>query len=391
MGATFGPSLGRWVEEYCALGDHRTGTAVDRATTAWFAGELVALGGRVERHPFAFDRYDGNVVVTIDGAEVASDLLYYEGVGSVVTDRPHVAAVSVMAGHETSPALLAEIDAARVAGAAVVVVATDHPLGELAMPNRRPVLGSGLPVALVAGRHHEQLADGNVAVDLAARIVPGESENIVARFGADDDRVAPVVLATPLSGWFTCAGERASGIAVLLGLVDRLRETHPLVVVGASGHELLPHLGLDIMLRGAAGEAIARHAAVVVHLGANVAVAVRHETTGELALAPGLVPSVPAPAGRGVMARFGGGDPRVLAEALAPADLRPMLDPPGFLGEGALWAAATDASLMSFVGTSPWFHTPGDVPENTISAAGLTTVADAIGAAIDALVRVARR
>lgn len=385
------PDLNRWVGEYCAFGDHRTGTVADRATTGWFAGELAALGGRVTRHPFSFDRYDGDVAVMVDGVEVESDILHYEGVGAVITDRPHVASVGVMVGHETSATLVDEIDAARASGAELVVIATDHPLGELAMPNRRPVLGSGLPVVLVAGRHRDALAVGDLAVEFAATIVPAESENVVAWFGPEQGGAAPIVLATPLSGWFTCAAERASGIAVLLGVVerlvgDRLAGDQPLVVVGTSGHELLPHLGLDILLSETPVAAIARDAALVVHLGANVGVAVPHPATGELVLAPGLdaAPVTRGTATRGVMARLDGREPAVLG-ALADADLRPVVDPPGFLGEGAMWAAATSAPLLSFVGSSPWFHTPGDIAENTIDSTGLVTVADAIAATIDAL------
>lgn len=386
MVTTFDSDLDQWVEQYCAFGDHRTGTGPDRATTAWFAGELAALGGRVERHPFAFDRYEGEVVVTAGGKELESDLLYYEGVGTVVTSAPHVAVADAVAGHATSPALVAEIESARASGAGVVVVATDHPLGELTMPNRAPAIGGGLPVALVAGRHRDELdLRDDIAVELAARIVAGESENVIARFG--DRARRPVVLATPLSGWFTCAGERASGIAVLLGLVDRLRDLCSLVVVGASGHELLPHHGLATLLRQPGVGAIADDPVIVVHLGANVAVATADEVTGELALAPGSDRTASSPASRGVLARLPGIDTRGL-DPLAAADLRPVVDPPAFLGEGALWASATDAPLLSFVGASPWFHTTGDVAERTVDPAGLVTVTHAIATTIAGILEV---
>lgn len=374
--------LTRWLHEYTSFGDHRTGTAPDRATTDWFADELAALGGRVDRHPFGFDRYVGDVTVSCGGTERVADLLFYEGVGRVRTDRTHVAAVEVMSGHETSAALRREIESARLAGAGAVVIATEHPLGELAMPNRRPELGSGLPAVLVAGRHRDALAADAVHVDLTAHIEAGHSSNVIARFGPLHDR-PPIVLATPLTGWFTCAAERGTGIAALLGLVARLAGSHPVIVVGAAGHELLPHLGLDVLLGDPAITALAGDASLVVHLGANVAVAAR-DAAGEMALAPGHHLARQGAAARGVMVRLGDVDPDPVCEALAGAGLVPVLDPPSFLGEGALWSAAGTSPLMSFVGSSPWFHTPGDVPHNSTDASGLAVVTDAIAATVEA-------
>jgi hypothetical protein len=60
------------VESYAALGDHRTGTAVDEATVDWFASELEALGARVKSDPSAFPRYDARWEVKVDGETVES-------------------------------------------------------------------------------------------------------------------------------------------------------------------------------------------------------------------------------------------------------------------------------------------------------------------------------
>jgi len=367
-----------WVEEFSALGVHRVGTDVDRATIEWFADRLTDLGGRVERRPFAFDRYDATSTVEIDGRAVPSDVLYYEGIGTVTTDRPHVGSAAVMAGDRPSPGLLDAITAARATGAEVAVIATEHPAGELQVPNRHPVLGSGLPVVLVPGREADALRTGPVRVDFGGRIVPGESANVVAAFGRTSAR--PVVLATPLSGWFTCAAERATGIAVLLGLVERLAGAHPLLVVGASAHELLHHVGLQAYLAGFDVDA-----ALIVHLGANLAVAVRDPDSGALALAPGIAHSgAIAPAGRAAFARMDADAFRSVADALAGADLHPVLDPPQFLGEGAVWASASPAPLLSFVGVSPLFHTPADTPPNATCPDGLAIVSGAVGDAVEA-------
>jgi hypothetical protein len=372
-------ALGRRVSEYADLGFHRTGTDVDVRTIDWFSAELAALGGRVDRRAFAFRRFDAVTTVTIDGEEVPSDALYYEGVGDFRSRSPRVASVVAATGDRTSEAFDEEIARARDAGADGLVVATQGAVGELVMPNRVPRPGSGLPVVLVPGRHGEGLLSGRVAVEYAARLGPGASANVVASFGAGAGR-RPIVLATPLSGWYTCAAERATGIAVLLGLVERFAGAHPLLVVGASGHELLHHIGLQALL-----DVTDIDAELVVHLGANVAVCARDPSTGALELAPGGRDGTPLPPSfRGAFVRMPAGRFPPIGDALAPADLHPLVDPPQFRGEGALWARATDAPLMSFVGVSPLFHTPADVPDNTTTGEATATVLGAIGDAIAA-------
>jgi hypothetical protein len=85
-----------------------------------------------------------------------------------------------------------------------------------------------------------------------------------------------------------------------------------------------------------------------------------------------------------VFARLDHPSVRPAAEALGAAGLHPLVDPPRWHGEGALWAAASGAPLLSFVGTSPLFHTPADVPENTTSPSALAIVHRAVGDAIEA-------
>ena len=48
---------------------------------------------------------------------------------------------------------------------------------------------------------------------------------------------APAADHDPLTGWFGCAGERGTGVAVLLDLVERFAD-RPLLVLATGGHEL---------------------------------------------------------------------------------------------------------------------------------------------------------
>ena len=372
QGSTRGETLYRLVEDYAVLGDHRTGTEADAATTAWFADELARRGARVERRPFGFDRYVADWSVTVDGVEVTACPLYYEAIGTARSRTPFVAEAAVLARDRTAPSLEQALARARGSGATLAVVATANPAGYLQVPNRAPLPGDGPPTLLVAGALAERLRRGTVTASLTARIEPGRSENVEGHFG--DTGAAPVVIATPLSGWFRCAGERGTGIAVALEVAERLAARHPVLVVGTSGHELLPHLGLASYLAGGSP-----NARCVVHLGANLATGERGPD-GELVLGPARV----------VNARNAPDDFAGLTPLLSRTGAQLQLDPPEWRGEARLWAAAGDYPLLSFVGGATVFHTPEDVPSAASSPRLLEVVAGAVEAAAEVLAAVSR-
>lgn len=371
-----GERMFKAVQAYSAMGNHRVGTPVDAMTNRWFADQLRAMGGRVEMQRFTFDRFEGSSAVSIDGQAISSMPLYYEAAGEVRSDSPRVAAMKVTTGDRASQALKDELRKAKAAGAAMLVIATEGAGGELSTPNCFPVLGSGVPTILVPGRYADALRTGKVVARVAGRIVPGESSNVVARFG--DQAGTPVLIATPLSGWFTCAAERGTGIAVALALADRFRRDRPVLVVGSPGHELLHHIGLEAYLK--ANRVVAD---LILHLGANVAVGLRDETSGRVKLAPGFAdPGAVPEAGRAVFVRMATSRFSSIEAALANADLPAVLNPPSWNGEGALWAEAASGDLLSFTGIHPLFHTSGDVPQATTSPAALATVYQAIAQAV---------
>lgn len=371
-----GERLFRAVREYSAMGNHSVGTAVDADTNRWFADQLRTMGGAIEFQRFAFQRFDGTTSVSIDDEPIPSMPLYYEAVGEFQSDSPRVVTVKVTTGDRPSQALQNEIAKAKVAGATLLVIATQGAEGELSTPNVYPVLGSGMPTILVPGRYADALAKGKVKARFSGRIVPGESNNVVARFG--DQTKAPMVIATPLSGWFTCAAERGTGIAIALALADRLGRERPLLVVGSPGHEILHHIGLEEYLKD---NKVAP--SLILHLGANVAVGVRDPKSGKLSLAPGVNdPKAIPEAGRAVFVRMDEARFKTIEPALAEADLLPVLNPPAWKGEGALWAGASPSDLISFTGIHPLFHTTGDIPEATTSAEALARVYQATSNAI---------
>jgi hypothetical protein len=302
--------------------------------------------------------------------------LFYESVGDVESDAPFVAAADTMTGDRTSAELLEAIARAKASGAKVVVIATKNPLGLLQPPNRFPKPGSGLPVILVPGSAADEFQAGKVKARYSAKIVKGESANVFATFGDASKR--PIVIATPLSGWFTCAAERGTGIAIALGLAQRLAPNHSVTVVGSPGHELL-YIGLQAFL-----ERNQLDPAIVIHLGANVALGIKDPKTGEIRLAPGVTDSAKIqPAMRTLYVRMPPQTLAMLKPILAEADLPAVLNPPRWNGERELWADAVKSPLMSFVGVGPQFHTADDVPDEVTGPMLLNIVYLALGKAID--------
>ena len=261
---------------------------------------------------------------------------------------------------------------ARTEGAEALVVATEHPEGSLVAVNRIPGEGSGFPTVLVAGRDHERLTDPAAALELEidARLIEGHTTNVVAgRAGTAADDRAPLLVTTPLTGWFGCAGERGTGIAVLLDLVARLEE-RALTVVATGGHEL-DYLGAR---RWRPDTAVTPTA--VVHLGASIGVEEPDDGGGRrLASTRRAMTNLPARVATDV------------AAALIPAHLTLACETDRWIGEAEVFHHL-GTPLLSLSGAGLDFHTPADTPERATSPAAMTAAADAVHDAVLAFDRV---
>jgi hypothetical protein len=349
------------VRQYAAIGaHHRTGTPEDAQTLDWFEDRLRGLGATTERQPWDFDRYEAEWRVTFDGADVDALPLFYEATGEIESTTPFTAAVSAVSSG-AFPAWPTIVEQARWARVALAVIATQSPSGRLLVPNRTPTRsGSGLASLLVPGALAGRLRTARITARLSARVVPGRTSNVIGRLGAGADRDR-VLLTTPLSGWFRCAGERGTGIAVMLAVAERLAaEGVPLLLNGNSGHELV-----DIGAHRFAETKPAVRA--IFHFGASVAAGEREGD--ELRLTEGVR----------IRAWVPGAEAR-LASALAPLGKAPMIiddavraDPDSWVGEGRAWCTL-DRPLISMAGGFPLFHTPEDVPHRASSPALLERV-----------------
>lgn len=279
-----GAALYADVVRYDALGEHRTGTAGDRATSDWLARELSAAGYRVQRQTFPVPVFElKSAAVEVGGARLEAFPIWTPQAGKVSgplsTDaRPGAVALlsfpyGTGAALGVADAYRKPIEAAIAAGATAVVAITENPLGELVVFNGPPNLASwSVPVVAVAGRDGPGLqaaarAGATVRVDLAGATRAGSADNLVAKRAGPGK---PLVISTPKSGWLHCAGERGSGVAIWLGLARHLaaRKDLNLIFMAASGHEFDGYGGHLFADHHAPPPAEARG---WVHIGANVA------------------------------------------------------------------------------------------------------------------------
>jgi hypothetical protein len=302
--------------------------------------------------------------------------LYFEAVGTARTDAPFVHPVTVSNAINLAT-VEAAVHEAEAAGAEIAVIPTFGffpaiagipnlpygPYGALIAHNVPPHgPRSSVHTLLVSGEHAGEVAAGPTSASIRASIEPGSAENVTGWFGPPVPD--PVIITTPLSGWFNCAGERGTGIAVALDLAADLAQSgQPVFVLGTTSHEF-ENYGVEQYLE--ANEVMPR---AVFHIGASVAAAVPDATTGQMALAPfrWFTARTEVDSLRSVMAQAG------------------FFFRPAFAGEAIIWAAHLPAStpLFSVAGTFPLFHTPQDEPSVATSPELLAVAYQALRDAAD--------
>jgi hypothetical protein len=279
-----GAMLYAHVLRYDGLGEHRTGTAGDLATSDWLDDALRAAGYAVERQAFAAAVFEPeSVAVAIGNTRLDAFPIWTPQAGEAsgpLSTGARRGAVAVLSFPPGTGAALGVADAYRQpiraaidAGAVAVVAITENPLGELVAFNAPPNIAPWtVPVVAVAGADGPGVLAGARAgaiahVSLKGAMRPGAADNLVARRPGPGK---PLIVSTPKSGWFHCAGERGSGVAIWLGLARSLarRADVNLLFMAASGHEFDGYGGHLFADRLAPPPAEARG---WVHIGANVA------------------------------------------------------------------------------------------------------------------------
>jgi hypothetical protein len=380
-----GERLFERVVRYASFGDHRTGDEADRETSRWLAEELTSFGFAVDRQPFVVPQFFPEE----QRLELAGELIpvfpHWLPRGSAEPIRAPLAPLGAddlsgkiaflapeFAGqwYQVRPSTLAE--AARSKGALALAIALPHPSGEIYATNAAPPhldKELPLPTVILAARNAPLVTAAMTSGESATLVSTGshrsvEATNVLARYPeAPIAGASWVVVSTPTSGWFQCAGERGSGVALFLGLAEWVASRGGApglnwLFVANSGHEL-SFAGAHRSMELVPGP---ENVNAWLHLGASIAARKWAEEEGvlrplervhdfnQLFYAPKLAASV--------QAAFS--DVPDL-EVLPAAELRRAHSELGEILHAGYPAAG-------FVGPHRFFHTPKDTPEVTSAA-----------------------
>lgn len=297
------------LDRYIGFGGKASGGAGDMACGQWLADELEKAGFVVEKPALSAPWFEPGrseivvgsasaalwpqpIVVPTNREGVRGALVRVDAAGRA--DAPLAGAIALVDppygrwSSALAKPIRAPVEAAFAAGARAAVLITNGPTGKVIALNadgRAPMFAG--PVGL--------LAPADAGPFLAAAMVHAEARvtlsgtggrrpafNVIGRLDRGKGRW--IVVSTPRSGWFGCAGERGGGIAAWLDLARQasaMLPDHDVAFLCNSGHEY-ENLGAEESLKAVAPKPDETH--FWLHLGANLAARDWHE--GLFGLAP---------------------------------------------------------------------------------------------------------
>ena len=366
----------RRIRAYEEMGIHRTGREADNATTMWMMEELGKVGVDADWQTFRFPRVEiHDASVRFGGWDIPGVPIYdtawtdHSGVtGPMRRDNgPGIVVWEFAADDQDRMAagIYTSFELARTDGADGIILIMGDPEGKPVLRNaERPKDPIDLPVLQIAPLDAGPILDaiGTQEGDRATLIVDGgrvdaPAHNVVASIPGVDPDAAPVVLMTPKSGWYTCAAERATGIAAWIEVAGRIAANpgrRTLNMVASSGHEL-HHLGLEHYIEELGEATHDVHAWM--HLGASIAA-------------------------RNGTPRYAASDDEyfdVATDALRSQGVERQAFPVGNAGFGeARNIGEIGGRFVSFLGGHPYFHSPQDTFDRCVDLDLLNRHSDAV-------------
>jgi len=364
------------LERFAGFGAKASGGPGDEACGAWLEGELARMGYATRRQridvPFFTVRQATLTSSASQAAVVPQAIVAPTGpqgltaplrLASTPGDLAGAIALVVLPYRRwvalAEPQIAHALADAVSRGAAGVVVVTTGPTGEaiaLNVSTRTPPINR--PMAILAPKAAQPFLAAAAAGEKATLIVDGEggrrpAYNLIG--GRDCGASQTLMISTPRSGWFDCAAERGSGVAVwlwLAGWLARTRADLNIQLLATSGHEY-DYLGGERFLAEAAPPPASTR--LWVHIGASAAARDWHE------LGPNLLPLPSADSQRVLTAT---------ADILAPTrrafqgidglEATYLADKIMAGGELTNVLAAGYRSAIGLYGIHRYFHTPAD-------------------------------
>jgi hypothetical protein len=393
-----GTAMRTLLEEYDALGEHRTAGPGDNATSPWLADKLTRSGYQTSQPSFVFDLFEpdrSEITVADQKISLFPAWPVVETSGSTAQlapiDAPDIAGkIAVIAfDHKVytwaQPQCGEPVQAAIARGAKAVLAITEGPTGDIIALNAIPSRHAWtVPVLLAPGREKARLMDAAthgcqaMLISTGKRTPNAKATNVMAHRPGNGKTI---VLSTPKSGWFHCASERGSGIAIFLALADWLARTSTadIMCIATSGHEIDGTGGREFLTNGAPTPDRTR---LWLHIGANVAC-----STVTFADGKPILEDKPSAARR-----------ITVSASLLPVVQKAFAGQPGYdtpqdaatseaVGEAAIFRDAGYNPLLGLVGLSPLFHTRIDRAHLGASPALIADVASGLSTVLEAVIQ----
>ena len=278
--------ISRTINEYGQQGFHRTGTTVDRLSGDWLYEHVRRAGLVATRESFSLSRVDLVTNVLIGADRRLEGVPLFDGgftpAGGIRGRLGALQGEAEIGIAETAPNAAGSGplgDARRANRHKAIVCITREARSGLCPSNADLFLQPfGPPVLQISSEHAPWLNDqaqrgGEVQLISHIARTFATAVNVTATIEGADSMLAPLVISTPRSGWYSCASERGGGIACWLETMRALRTIRPrraIVFVAFSGHEL-GYLGIHAFVNRR--PAILSLAAGWIHFGANIGAA----------------------------------------------------------------------------------------------------------------------
>lgn len=404
-------SLMATVEQYASLPNHLSGTANSAAALDQITSQLAAAGMQLGEQAFTYPGFlPTQVALSAGGASVPpaaiAPFLYsgttpsdgitaplFDG-GDGVYDKSEVAGkiVVVSIGYlfNSKPVHLESAIEAAVEGGAVGLVAVTLGVGDYPKwQNSNARTGTGpLPVVMVGKQSGAAVVEAAEAGDSATLVLTANTATACDRDvwgvleGFEPGR--RMVVGVPASSFTPSATEHGTGVAILIGLaryyaaIPKSQRPATLVFMAVGGHEV-GWLGLQTLIASAQGSWFTE-ADAYIHLGSGLgAPTMEEEPGGTIKTTP-----VPDPTGRLHNSENPLLENPIFEDFAAAGVPTPNVEPFVASGGEQTFAFAAGIPLVSFSGSTLFFHTAGDLP-GTVDPAILAEDAEAFRRSVDTI------
>ena len=265
--------------------EHRTGTPGDEQTSDWLAAEISKVGLTPNIDEFDFARRTP-VLCSIQVGELKVEgIPFFDGGitgrwGTTTKLSPVSEGTGItvgefmpMGGDEDTKLLIQQRANPKVVGVVAISKMPSPGIGLLNADDYKTPYG--VPVLQVDGINREILlqasedhADATLNIHFNLNLVTATNVETLVK-GKKPRALAPVVIMTPKSSWWTSTAERCGGITLWLEAIRHFAENQPwrsVIFTANTGHEL-GHVGLDHFI--SKKPSLVPDAHMWLHLGAN--------------------------------------------------------------------------------------------------------------------------